>query len=220
MSTFVTVLKSGGCYDPAWVANLNRQARLHLKPERIVCLTDMPVMDCETIPMLHNWPGWFSKIELFRPGLFRGPVFYVDLDSLILAPIPELWETIAFHEHLLMLDDFYQPRIPASGVMGWVPSVETERIYAAFAAKPEIHSSWSKGDGAYIGRHPHARLQLLLPGVFYSFKAHKLESGPGCAKVVCLHGKPKFNDLEPSHWMYRAWVGMPNAQLPDAKRSG
>jgi hypothetical protein len=34
----------------------------------------------EKIKLLHDWPGWWSKIELFRPDLPCGRTLYLDLD--------------------------------------------------------------------------------------------------------------------------------------------
>jgi alpha-N-acetylglucosamine transferase len=58
-------------------------------PYNFVCLsnTDVP---CERIPLIHDWPGWWSKIELFRPGLFEDWVLYLDLDVLIMQNIDDL----------------------------------------------------------------------------------------------------------------------------------
>lgn len=33
------------------------------------------------IPLEHNWPGWWSKMELHRPDLPEGRTLYMDLDS-------------------------------------------------------------------------------------------------------------------------------------------
>lgn len=213
--TFACVLRSGGVFSPEWVERLCRDARAHLEPSRVVCLTDFDT-ECgppiEAIPLVHDWPGWHSKIELFRPGLFEGPVFYADLDSLILKPIPDLVETIAgmhiaARSSLALLSDFFTPTRPASGVMAWIPCAETEAIYHEFVKRPVCKPGWQNGDGAHIGQFPNLRLQIMFPGVFGSLKADKLDAGPkGFAHVSC-HGKPKMCDLPLSHWMHKAWRG-------------
>lgn len=208
--TFACVLRSGGLYSPQWVERLCRQVREHLEPERIVCLTDMPLDCCTRAQLTEGWPGWYSKIELFRPGLFAGPVFYADLDSLILRPIPRLADKITTVARLLMLDDFYQPKIPASGVMAWVPSPATERIYHEFAERPMISSSWAKGDGWIIGRHPHGRLQSYFPGAFQSWNVCQRSAAPVTAAVLCFHGKTKNHSFAADHWITRAWLGEPS----------
>ena len=80
MTTIACVLRSGGDYGPEWVEKLACSAgnvmgyRLGL---RFVCLTDMEVPHVECIPLAYGWPGWFSKLELFRPGLFAGETHVV-----------------------------------------------------------------------------------------------------------------------------------------------
>lgn len=208
--TFVTALRSGGVYSPEWAERLNRQADEHLQPDYIECLSDLEVR-CGVIPFAHNWPGWFSKIEMFRPGLFSGVCVYSDLDSLLLGPIPNLRDKLATigkdGPPLWMLSDFFNPKIPASGVMMWTPCAETEAIYHAFAAKPELSPRWDRGDGYHIGRHPHLRLQTIFPGVFASFKAHKLKATSAGFPHISFHGKPKQPDFPPEHWVSKAWLG-------------
>lgn len=212
MLTAVTVLKLGGCYSPIWVDRLVRQIKEHIRPDRIVCLTDMDVKSCEVIPLKHGWPGWHSKLELFRPDILSGPTVYLDLDSAVLGPVPFRESRIFQFEELTgdpvvlwMLDDFYVPSRPASGVMAWTPSANTEHIYEKFASHPECLPGFKNGDGAIIGKHWHGRLQKAFPGVFGSYKAHKLQAGPRDFKVVCWHGPPKFPDLPKDNWARREW---------------
>jgi hypothetical protein len=74
-------------YSADWVVKLQRLVEKNLSiPHRFVCLsnTDVP---CERIPLEHNWPGWWSKIELFRPELFDDRVLYLDLDVIPLTDL-------------------------------------------------------------------------------------------------------------------------------------
>ena len=69
MITILCVLKSGGVYDIEWVRKLRDGVSRNLSQEhRFVCLSDVPV-PCRRIPIEHHWPGWWSKIEMFKPGL-------------------------------------------------------------------------------------------------------------------------------------------------------
>lgn len=209
--TVACVLRSGGVFTPEWVDRLATAAVQHIEADHVICLTDMST-PWPDVDLKHKWPSWFSKLELFRPGLFSGPTVYFDLDTLILGPVdfgPVFDRLERGPEKLAMLSDFYNPKIPASGVMAWLPGPETEQIYHQFAANPEFSSRWDRGDGYHIGRHPHVRLQPLLPGVFGSYKKDQLREGPRGFKVVCQHGLPKFNDLPNAHWMCRAWRGEP-----------
>lgn len=217
--TVACVLRSGGVYSISWVERLSRQVRRHLGVP-LTCLSDatpleignhpgfsLEIHSVRWEPLMHCWPGWWSKLELFRPGLFSGPVVYFDLDTAIVGPIPALESQIAHHGGLWMLSDFYAPQRPASGVMAWIPSPETERIYHDFARDPAAGMQTRFGDGGFIGRYPHGRLQTLFPGVFASYKAQHLDRGPAGYRVICLHGRPKFPDFPREHWMRRAWEG-------------
>ena len=88
--TVASVFKSGGDYFPRYVRVLRDAVRRHLPVEhRFVCLTDVEVA-CERIPLVHGWPSFYSKIEVFRPGLFDGPVLYLDLDTVICGDLGDL----------------------------------------------------------------------------------------------------------------------------------
>lgn len=201
--TVATVLKSGGVFTPVWVDRINRQIKRHIRPDRIVCLTDMDVKSCEAIPLKHNWPGWFSKIELFRPDLFDGPCVFFDLDSLILDDLPFQNPMMAFWQ-LVMLSDFYRPAIPASGMMLWEPDACTH-IYEKFAKNPECKPGLNNADGAIIGKFCRFRIQKLWPGLVGSYKADDLKDGPKGFRVCCWHGRPKFPDLPPDNWARKVW---------------
>jgi alpha-N-acetylglucosamine transferase len=71
-------------YSPKWVDKLRLMVdnNLHI-PYKFVCLSNVDV-PCERIPLERNWKGWWSKIELFKPGQFEDRVLYLDLDVLIL----------------------------------------------------------------------------------------------------------------------------------------
>src|SRR5690625_7571749 len=72
----VCVLRSGGEYKPCHVQWLARQA------PGLVAITDVDVSGVRCIPMLHEWPGWWSKMNLFAPCL-SGGLLYLDLDNAV-----------------------------------------------------------------------------------------------------------------------------------------
>lgn len=90
--TVACVYRSGGTlYSTRYVEVLRNMVARNLSlPHRFVCLTDAPEAPCERIPLVTGWPGFYSKIELFRPGLFKGPVLYFDLDTVIHRNIDDL----------------------------------------------------------------------------------------------------------------------------------
>ena len=80
MTNVACVLRSGGPYDASYVARLRDGVERHLPSARFVCLSDVEV-PCERIPLATSWPRNWAKIELFTPGLWDGPVLFIDLDT-------------------------------------------------------------------------------------------------------------------------------------------
>lgn len=89
--TIACVYRSGSrLYSPHYVSVLRDMvARNATLPYRFVCLSDVEV-PCERIALVTDWPGFYSKLELFREGLFAGPVLYLDLDTVIHGNIDAL----------------------------------------------------------------------------------------------------------------------------------
>ena len=82
--------KNPGLYTSEWVDKLKNMVSRNMSvPYQFVCLTNTEV-NCEKISLINDWPGWWSKLELFRPGLFDDKVLYLDLDVLILKDLTEL----------------------------------------------------------------------------------------------------------------------------------
>lgn len=200
-----TVLRLGGTYDVPWVHALKRGLNRHLTDFRFVCLTDA-YLPTYGVRLEHDWPGWWAKVELFRPGLFpRGElVLYMDLDSL---PVGDLSCFRAYEGELAVLSDFYQPRIMASGVMLFRPGERTEAIYAAFCADPEGimagHRTRSDHWYAKVMGEPD-RLQDLFPGNIVSFKRDARHGPPDGSVLVCGHGNPRFSSPD-AGWAHKEW---------------
>lgn len=204
MLTVACVLKSGGIYDATWVARLQAGVARHLPIEhRFVCLSDVDV-PCERVALERGWPGWWSKIELFK---LPGPVLYFDLDTAIVGDLTDVAGVSAANA-TTVLQDFY--RLGAgigSGVMAWNDLDLCAGLYERFAADP---LGWQRrlgdrGDQGFLeeagfARHYH-RWQVDLPGQVVSFKIHCLQtkSVPAAARVVCFHGQPKTLELP---WLY------------------
>lgn len=208
MLTVATVLKSGGIYDATWVARLRAGVAKHLPiAHRFVCLSDVDV-PCERIALEHDWPGWWSKIELFR---LPGPVLFADLDTAIVGDLSDVAEQ-AIGRGTVVLQDFYRLSTAiGSGVMSWNDLDLVRGLYDIFAADP---SGWQRrvggrGDQGFIedagfAKH-YSRWQDILPGQIVSYKVHCRAGIPGNARVICLHGTPKFADMPTLDPVRRAW---------------
>lgn len=193
--------RKGPEYIPnGWIDALQRMIDRNVTvPYRFVCLSNTRV-PCERIPLENNWDVWWSKVELFRPGLFEGRVFYLDLDTIIVGNIDELLEReekfIAlkpFNPHKGLLRNYF-----ASGLMSWEADGTYDFIYEKFAEDPVEYRRQFRGDQDYMSHivsregKSFARWQYLVPGI-YSYKRHihngaiKTEN----AKVICFHGNPR-----------------------------
>ena len=175
-------------------------------PYRFVCLSDVDV-PCERIPLKHDWPTWWAKLELFR---LRGPTLYFDLDTAIVGNLGCIAEH-AMTGRFTMLQDFYAPDHHGSGVMSW--SGDTSTIYREFATNPEVHMKKQRarmGDQAFIEElplmYPIVRWQDVVPNQIVSYKAHCQAGIPRGASVVCLHGRPKFADMPDNDPVRLAWA--------------
>jgi hypothetical protein len=206
--TVACVLKSGGIYDATWVTRLKAGVAKHLLIEyRFVCLSDVDV-PCERIPLEHDWPGWWSKIELFK---LSGPVLYFDLDTAIVGDLVEIAGWIP-QTTFTMLRDFYAPGHFGSGVMGWSRD-SVRRLYDIFASNPIGAMAVRRarmGDQAYIEdtwfSKPHIVCwQEACPDQIVSYKVHCRNGIPPDARVICLHGKPKFVDMLANDEVRLAW---------------
>ena len=65
------------------------------RPFEMYCLTNDMQADVpgKKIELIHNWPGWWSKVELFRPDLPCGRTLYLDLDTYIVSSLQSILDT-------------------------------------------------------------------------------------------------------------------------------
>ncbi len=212
MLTVACVLKSGGIYDATWVSRLKAGVARHLPlKHRFVCLSDVDV-PCERIPLEHDWPGWWSKIELFRLG--DDPVLFFDLDTVIVGDLSDV-ASAALSEQFCILRDFYRLGDGlGSGVMSWSGLGSLWGIYDLFRRNPDVFMiRHVRGDQDYIehfyarsaSRRWMRRWQDILPGQIVSYKRHCTRGIPENARVVCLHGLPKFGDMPVNDEVRLAW---------------
>lgn len=205
MLNIVCVLRSGGEYHQAHVISLrDRVAKFLTLPYRFVCLSDVESPHYEVIRLEHNWPGWWSKIELFRPGLFDGPVFYADLDTVPVGPLDDLVQNHRF----TVLRNFWvgpeHPRI-GSGLMAW--DEDMTMIYRDFAKDPGVADQFKTkeawGDQGFIQRYAALahRWQQRRPDQVVSYKLNCKYGVPKDAKIVCFHGRPR-----PWHTALGGWA--------------
>lgn len=196
MRTVVCVLRTGGIYTAEWVQKLAHGVQQNISgPYRFVCMSDILVEGVETIGFRHYWPGWWSKLEVFEPGLFYGPTLYLDLDTLIVGPIDDMFPKARFY----MCQDFLRPNVHNSSVMAWVgPCSVTDRVYDAIRTKgvdwciqtyDKQRPGGRIGDQAFIEDHA-TEIRTFHPSQIVSFKKTKGKVEQHTS-IVAFHGRPK-----------------------------
>jgi hypothetical protein len=205
--TVLCVLKSGGVYDATWVEKLKNGVDRNLKGHRFVCMSDVDV-PCETIPLENNWTGWWSKIEMFRPGVISGPTLYLDLDTVITGP---LFEFTDLPYDFAMLESFHETGVVGSGVM-WFGYKAPEGVYERFSMGPlrvmdhyhSVRSGSYRGDQAFIWDTLDRNVDKIASPALRSYKMHCLGGLPKGTSIVCFHGRPRPTEVS-QPWMDEHW---------------
>lgn len=199
----ITVLRSGGEYKPEHVQWLHKQFP---KGYKSACLTDLVIHGITTIPLQYNWPGWWSKLELFRPDI-KDDLLYIDLDTVITGDISEL--VSATNGNTTVLQDFYQGGDQIGSGLMYISKNDKNEIWKEFTSNPEQHMQrcvtreyW--GDQGFLQPFFAAsqRWQRIIPDAVISYKKHIARKGlyaratgdgtvPHGTKIVCFHGNPR-----------------------------
>ncbi len=182
--TVACVLRSGGQYRPEHVKGLMAQVAHYMPEARFVCLSDVQV-PCERAALSTGWPGWFSKIELFRH--FTGRTLYVDLDTVLLADPSHL-----VSGGFTMIRNWVYPQQFASGVMAWSGDYSHiadafEPVAAQVIAEYVTPQRW--GDQAFIAEQA-GDVQAFQDGAVASWRFQKLSGGkaPSGPIIVAFNG--------------------------------
>jgi hypothetical protein len=189
--TPVTVLKSGGEYKIEHVYRLAKQV------PNLVCFSDIDIPNIPVIKLKHNWPGWWSKIELFRPDAIPGDILHIDLDTIVknITPFLAAGKTT-------MLRDFHFPNVRNSTLM-YIHTNDKEKIYNKFLTNTDSIMQQYSGVCGKSGMHgdqgfltemlPNVQCwQDILPGKAVSYRLHGNVDGAG---IVCFYGKPRPWDV-------------------------
>ena len=179
------VYRTGKEYNASHVYALRDMCAKHIPAHDFVCLSNVEDLECKTIPLLHRFHGWWSKMELFR---IPGPVLYFDLDTIIRGPIDTT--IFADKDFVIMRDVYRGPRNPKamqSSVMYW--GGDMSWLYKKFLSDPE---ECPGGDQEYIEKNIEVAtyLQDIMPVA--SFKADVLRRGlEESDHLVIFHGQPR-----------------------------
>lgn len=94
-------------YSPVYISRLKDMLTKHTTKELdFVCFSNWPKRefreDIRVIPLERHWPAWWSKVEMFRPGMdLENRVLAMDIDVIIVGDMDEI---IDFDAELAIAD--------------------------------------------------------------------------------------------------------------------
>lgn len=221
MNTVACVLRSGGRYGLEYVHRLADGLARHEPSARFVCFTDLQIPGISTVELSYDWPGWWAKMHLFRPGLFRGGVLYLDLDTVIVGDPKHLLRHTA--DVPLVLADFDRPnRMIGTGIMLWSGDAMAP-VWTAFMQDPDdailkypIRMDHFIYD--HLPEHGFVQDVFRRQVISYRYKGpwrtvaqqrrpDIVPRGiPGGARLVCMHGTPTLEDLSDDDPVKQRWI--------------
>ena len=169
-------------------------------PHRFVCITSERLNDVETMPPSSGLPGWWGKLELWRPGVCDVNNLYLDLDVVITGSLDEM---VAQYADCVLAAPSNWAQSGHGGVQSsvllWRSSRFTLPIWKEF--KPEW-AHWPPvnkpgtlwGDQEWITRLRDAgRIEVtpINPAWVKSYKYHCRDGLPPDTRVCVFHGDPK-----------------------------
>ena len=212
----ICVLKSGGDFTEDYVRKLFASIQRHSSTEdmEFICLTDLKIDSpfFRTEPLLNNYPGWWSKVEVFRPKLTKAEMcVYIDLDTVILGDISDLLQHKVKDTFSALLPWNEKNRASgnfASGIMRW----QTSLYHFLYDEFQKHDKDTFLGDQQYFSSlmmergYPWSPLQQFFPGI-YSYKRN-VRNGRVLrdARIICFHGKPRPHEVRNQNWIKENWT--------------
>ena len=227
----LTVLKSSpsNLFGYDYVTRIYNALRDNTRYDfRFCCFTDMydDIPDfVYPIPLRYDLPRWWSKIEIFRTGIFEpgSPLLYFDLDEVVLDCVDELFELIISLKFPFMMQRGFNRRallrgnIPASGIIGWKAGCnQANLIFTEFMKnsqeimKRKYSIPGQNGDQGFIGDllgwDTIPKLQDYLPSNYITgkrFLDKKATHFPN-VRIASWSGKPRLRDSD-IPWIRKWW---------------
>ena len=205
MLTIACIYKTGPGYeDGTYVLKLREQITQHCRePFRFVCLSNVDIPDVECIPLIaEDRPGYWNKLEVFRPGLFEERVVCLDIDLMIINDVTD----ILTYPHKFTAGNCFKPKNKAN-LASWFRAFDGRDNYGYLfdgyrSGTPEQFSQeWSRwGDQGYLQdnlRREWTGIEELFPGRVASYKWGVRRQGfvPKGVSFVAFHGKPRPADI-------------------------
>jgi len=199
--TIATVLQCGGEYVERHVHALRDQCKKHIPWADFVCLSDGHP-ECETIPLVNDYPGWWSKMELFK---LNGPILYMDLDTVVYGSCDHWLHQIENERFVILRNISRDPKDPnpafGSGIMYW--SGDMSWVYDKYLEKG-CPTEYRGGDQKFIEDHFEGDFSYFQSYtddiVSYKQKIRTGEFPVHNASIVYFHGRPRPWEQEQVAW--------------------
>ena len=203
-------------YDGSWVDKLYRGVKRNCTdPFIFIVLHDnepYEILEEKVIkiPLLGLYKGWANLVECWRPELSDGPIFLLDLDTIITGDITHITRTkceLGLHRAgsrkicngIGIFSREYADKL-------WYEWVKNSKYWIKHAKDRSGHVS----ELAYLRKFA-AKDAIILNGMYpkqiLSYKKHYLRR-PGWrnkARIVIFHGNPKQHSINDkyllSHWV-------------------
>lgn len=147
------------------------------------------------MPLLYDWPGWWSKLELCRPDI-PGDVFFMDLDTVVLGPLAPFMVP----RRTTFLSDFYRPAQLQSSVM-YLTASDRAYVWQRWMTDPAAHMAYFGTQRAGFNGDQNFFERVLSPRVarwqddpatpVCSYKVHVRKGYRPTSGLVVFHGKPR-----------------------------
>ena len=196
-----TVFKKSNTYNVDTVHKIYNGLYKFNPDVSFMCLSDDDTVPNYT-PLIHNFPTWWSKIELFRKDLFNSNqrVFYIDLDTLIFCNIKDI---IPLSGPYFFKD--FNLNTPSSCLMSWTGN-ELSFIYDDFVNCKDPMNKRHKINHRQVIYGDQSWIELCLKKHKTNFKyfqdipslseeiiswPRNKYTEPSKKKLVCFYGKEK-----------------------------
>lgn len=201
MITITTVLKTSDRYTSKWVDIMLASLRRNLTiPFEFVPISDYP----HAYPyhqFVQDNPGFWNKVELFRPGLWTGPVLFLDLDTVITGNLDIIIQACRGQKFLMYRGNPNKDTsisYPASPVMYWEQCpTELWQIWNSEPAEVwrKRYAGGSFGDQAFIRDHADfGIIQDCMPAGSNYFCGNK-KAFTADTRLIVLGGPSKKPDV-------------------------
>ena len=191
----------GDKYPDYYVQRLQREVRKYLsKPHRFVCITDREIDGVETMPFPEDYPGWWSKVALFKSGVASGTNLWLDLDVVLTGSLDDMLDKYG-NSPLAMPTNWANSGHGGcqSSVMIWADNAMARKIYEQFDPSiaywpPRNEPGVLWGDQEWITDLRDSReikVEPIDPAWIRSYKYHCRGGLPHDCRVVVFHGDPK-----------------------------